>query len=75
MSAEGRTGAEFTVRFRAKHPDNLQVGEEVLVSGLATVQAVRADLVDISSQAAKRYALGDTVEVKLIANRFEVERP
>lgn len=62
----------FSVTFRGAAPEQLKVGDELRVSGIATVRAIKGDLVDITSLGCDtKFVLGD-VSVDLFSNAFQI---
>lgn len=67
--------ATYSVTFVGPEPEQIKVGDEIIVSGKATVQTIRADLIDITQYGinGSEYALGQ-INIDLYSNSFEVER-
>ncbi len=61
----------FTVKFDGDPPAGTKVGDKLEINGIATVQAITAALVDISSIDQTEFALGETT-IDLVANNLEV---
>jgi hypothetical protein len=62
----------FRVEFRGKAPDPLKVGDEVLLSGRATVSKIEGELIDVTAIGSDpKVVLGETT-VSLFANKLEV---
>lgn len=65
--------ATYTITFQGPQPEALKVGDELLISGKATVRGISAELVDVTSIGpGVQYLLGG-VEIVLYANDLRVE--
>jgi hypothetical protein len=65
--------AEYELRFRADELE-ARVGDKVNFAGIATIQSIKGDVIDITGIGTDpEFALGE-VTIALIANRTTVEK-